>query len=117
MSNRHHRIDYVEFPTPDIAAMKNFYGAVFGWSFSDYGPDYCGINGADGREQGGFARADKVEAGGPLVVLYSEDLDSTLAAVKSSGGAIVQEPFDFPGGRRFHFRDPSGHVVAVWSQS
>ena len=117
MSARHHRIDYIEFPTRDIAAMKSFYGAVFGWTFTDYGPDYCGINGTEGREQGGFARSDTVEPGGALVILYSDDLESTLAAVRSNGGIVVQEPFSFPGGKRFHFRDPSGHTVAVGTQS
>lgn len=110
----HHEIDYIEFSVRDTAESKRFYGAAFGWHFTDYGPDYVGIHGQD-REQGGFRRVDSVPEGGPLVVLYSNDLDATLAAVKAAGGRIVEETFAFPGGRRFHFADPSGNVLAVWS--
>lgn len=114
---RHHRIDYIEFPTRDIAAMKRFYGAVFGWLFTDYGPDYTGFSATRGYEQGGFARVDKLQPGGILVVVYSDTLETTLDLVRANGGEVVQEPFDFPGGRRFQFRDPSGHVVGVWTEA
>ena len=77
-------------------------------------PKLRGIQGGD-REVGGLRRADDVRLGGPLVILYSDDLEASLAAVRSAGGTIVQEPFSFPGGRRFHFRDPSGNELAVWS--
>ena len=82
----------------------------------DYGPDYAGIQG-DGREVGGFRVDAATPPGGPLVVLYSEDLDVTLARVREAGGQVVREPFDFPGGRRFHFHDPSGNELAVWGSS
>lgn len=98
----------------DVAAAKRFYGQAFGWQFNDYGPGYAGIRGAD-REMGGLAQADSVATGGPLVVLYSRDLDATLAAVRAAAGEIVRKPYSFPGGRRFHFRDPSGNELAVWS--
>jgi len=110
----HHAIDYVEFLVRDTEASKRFYAAAFGWTFADYGPDYVGIHGLE-REQGGLRRADRVPKGGPLVVLYSADLETTYAAVKAAGGRIVQEIFAFPGGRRFHFADPSGNELAVWS--
>ena len=110
----HHEIDYIEFLVRDTEASKRFYAAAFGWTFTDYGPDYVGIHGR-GREQGGLRRADSVPNGGPLVVLYSTDLEATQAAVKAAGGKIVQEIFSFPGGRRFHFEDPSGNELAVWS--
>lgn len=112
--SRHHRIDYIEFQVDDLAATKQFYGEVFGWEFNDYGPDYAGIVDGDG-EVGGFAQTDEPQTGGPLVVLYSEDLEATLAAVEEAGGRVVREPFDFPGGRRFHFADPTGHELAVWA--
>ncbi len=112
--HRHHQIDYIEFSVRDVADSKQFYGAAFGWNFTDYGPDYAGIHGDD-REQGGLRRAEFVPRGGPLVILYSDDLESSLASVKSAGGKIVQEIFPFPGGRRFHFEDPSGNELAVWS--
>ncbi len=111
----HHAIDYVEFQVTDLPAAKRFYGAAFGWSFNDYGPGYAGIVGPE-REVGGLAVADEVTTGGPLVVLFSENLEGSVAAVRDAGGTITKEPFSFPGGRRFHFRDPSGNELAVWSE-
>ena len=112
----HHAIDYIEITVKDVAAAKTFYGAAFGWTFNDYGPGYAGIRG-EKREQGGLAQdeAKKPTGGGPLVVLFSSDLDATVSAVKTAGGSIVKEPFEFPGGRRFHFADPSGNELAVWA--
>jgi uncharacterized protein len=114
-SHGHHSIDYIELAVTDVAEAKRFYGAAFGWRFNDYGDDYAGIQG-EGREVGGFRQDAKVKAGGPLVVLFSQDLEDTLARVKKAGGRIAKEPFSFPGGRRFHFKDPSGNELAVWSE-
>jgi uncharacterized protein len=111
----HHAIDYIEISVTDVAEAKRFYAAAFGWTFNDYGPEYAGIQGP-GREIGGFCSVPSVRAGGPLVVLYSQRLDETLAKVKAAGGRIAKEPFGFPGGRRFHFTDPSGNELAVWSE-
>jgi hypothetical protein len=108
------RIDYIEFPAADVARTKAFYAGVFGWKFTDYGPDYTSFE--DGRLSGGFAKTDGVTRGGPLVVIYAADLAAIEAAVRASGGAIVKETFSFPGGRRFHFTDPSGNELAVWSE-
>jgi predicted enzyme related to lactoylglutathione lyase len=115
MSNAEHdrRIDYIEFPVTDVDATKRFYGAVFGWSFEDYGPDYASFH--DGRLNGGFRKEAQVIRGGPLVVLYATDLRAAEAKVKTAGGRVVREVFEFPGGRRFHFTDPSGNELAVWS--
>jgi predicted enzyme related to lactoylglutathione lyase len=107
------RIDYVEFLATDLDETKKFYTGVFGWQFTDYGPDYTSFN--DGRLSGGFAAAPEVAAGGPLVVLYAVNLEDIEAKVKESGGRIVREIFEFPGGRRFHFVDPGGNELAVWS--
>ena len=107
------RIDYVEFATTDIQDSKSFYSSVFGWTFTDWGPDYTSFD--DGRLTGGFRLVQSVEPGGPLVVIYALDLEGIEAIVKSHGGEIVKEIFSFPGGRRFHFRDPSDNVLAVWS--
>jgi uncharacterized protein len=112
--HRHHAIDYIEFMVRDIAAAKRFYTAAFGWGFTDYGPEYAGIHGPDG-EVGGLRQTADVPKGGPLVVLYSTDLAASLEAVRAAGGTVVREPFAFPGGRRFHFLDPSGNELAVWS--
>ena len=106
-------IDYIEFPATDIAAVKTFYTGLFGWKFTDYGPDYTSFE--DGRIAGGFARQDAVTRGGPLVVIYAANLAGMEAKVRTAGGVIVKEIFSFPGGRRFHFTDPSGNEVALWS--
>ena len=111
----HHQIDYIEFGVTDMAEARRFYGEVFGWSFTDYGPDYAGIQRPGGGEAGGFTPHREVVPGGPLVILYSDSLDATLERVRGAGGEITTEPFSFPGGRRFHFRDPSGNELAVWS--
>jgi predicted enzyme related to lactoylglutathione lyase len=107
------RVDYIEFASTDIEETKRFYSEVFGWEFTDYGPDYTSFN--DGRLAGGFRAAPQVGAGGPLVVLYSTDLEGIESRVSEAGGEIVREIFEFPGGRRFHFADPSGNELAVWS--
>jgi len=116
MASTHHAIDYVEFTVRDLGAAKRFYAAAFGWQFNDYGPEYAGIKGRD-CEVGGLHQTPQVRTGGPLVVLYSKDLDESLEAVRAAGGKIVREPFDFPGGRRFQFTDPSGNELGVWSQA
>jgi len=107
------RIDYVEVSVTDVAAAKRFYGAAFGWRFEDYGPDYASF--ADGRLNGGFTKAGAVLPGGPLIVVFAVDLEATEKRVRDAGGKIVKPTFSFPGGRRFHFSDPSGNELAVWS--
>ena len=107
------RIDYIELGATDVARTKQFYTDAFGWQFTDYGPDYTSF--ADGRLAGGFAKAASVTKGGVLVVIFAVDLAKAEAAVKKAGGKIVKPAFSFPGGRRFHFADPSGNELAVWS--
>lgn len=111
----HHGINYIEFAVTDMEESKRFYEAAFDWKFNDYGPDYAGIQ-KPGGEAGGFRLEAEVATGGPLVILYSEDLEATFARVREAGGRTVKEPFSFPGGRRFHFLDPSGNELAVWSE-
>lgn len=116
MAPIHHAIDYIELNVTDLAAARAFYTAAFGWQFNDYGPDYAGIRGPDGEgEVGGLNPARTPRPGGPLVLLYSDDLDATVAAVEAAGGTIVEPPYPFPGGRRFHFSDPSGNELGVWA--
>lgn len=118
MSSRHHAIDYIELGVSDLAATRAFYEQAFGWAFNDYGPDYAGIRSPDGDgEVGGLNRAAEPARSGPLVLLYSDDLDATVGAVTAAGGVVVQGPYEFPGGRRFHFTDPSGNELGVWSTS
>lgn len=108
------RIDYIELPATDIAATKRFYSDVLGWKFTDYGPGYTSFE--DGRLGGGFTTAAKPSGGGVLVVLYAADLEDMESRIKGAGGTIVKPTFSFPGGRRFHFRDPNGNELAVWSE-
>ena len=112
--NRNNRIDYIEFTATDIAATKKFYTAVFGWTFTDYGPEYVSFE--DGRTSGGFAKVQSISGNGALVILYASDLAKTEAVVVKNGGRITKPPFEFPGGRRFHFTDPNGNELAVWSE-
>jgi hypothetical protein len=115
----HHKINYIEFTSPDLAKVKAFYGQVFGWTFQDWGPDYIRFSAENGGVDGGFANSGgraEAEGSGPLVVLYSADLKATEDAVVKAGGTIVVPPFEFPGGRRFHFSDGAGNVLAVWSE-
>jgi hypothetical protein len=107
------RVDYVEFNAPDLEAAKKFHGEVFGWRFTDYGPDYTSF--ADGRLSGGFRKGDKPATVNPLIVIYARDLESTEDRVKAAGGRITTATHTFPGGRRFHFADPNGLEIAVWS--
>lgn len=110
------RIDYLEFPSRDLEATKAFHAVVFGWTFQDHGPDYCAFN--DGRLDGGFYRSANIAepgSGSALVVLYADDLEATLERVRAHGGTILKDIFAFPGGRRFHFVEPGGIELAVWS--
>ena len=117
MSNNE-KINYVEFPTRDIAASKAFFAAAFGWTFEDYGPEYCAFT--DQGLSGGFFKSDLVPASAAnaaLIVLFSADLEASQANVEAAGGVINKAIFSFPGGRRFHFTEPSGNELAVWSSN
>jgi predicted enzyme related to lactoylglutathione lyase len=107
------RIDNIEFAVSDIARSRAFYGEAFGWTFTDYGPSYCEFT--DGRLTGGLAKGNPVNPGGPLVIIYVEDLAGMQRRLEGLGARIVKALFAFPGGRRFHFLDPDGYELAVWS--
>ena len=109
------KINYVELPARDLALNKAFFRRVFGWEFKDYGEGYTAFENAG--LDGGFFEANfcsRPQTGAALIVLFSDDLEATLESVKQNGGAIEQEIFEFPGGRRFHFLDPCGNEWAVW---
>jgi predicted enzyme related to lactoylglutathione lyase len=116
MDPRHGKINYLEFPSRNLALTKAFFETVFGWTFEDYGPEYTAFlkEGLDG----GFYLSDKAsttETGAALVVFYSDDLEATQAKVEAAGGVIVKPIFAFPGGRRFQFTEPGGNEFGVWS--
>lgn len=113
LRGRDRQVDNIEFNVSDIARSKAFYGGVFGWTFTDYGPAYTEFS--DGRLTGGFTTGEAVRPGGPLVILYADDLEATQRRVEAAGAAISRPVFAFPGGRRFHFIDPDGYELAVWS--
>jgi uncharacterized protein len=110
------KINYLELPARDLEAVESFYGAAFGWLFTDYGPEYRAFS--DGTLDGGFYKKEAASStgnGAALIVLYAEDLEATRDRVLENGGTLVREIFSFPGGRRFHFADPNGNELAVWS--
>jgi len=111
---RDRQIDYLEFSATDLAATKKFYSQVFGWEFTDYGPDYTSFK--DGRLAGGFRKGTPSPVG-TLVVIFVDDLPAAERRVKEAGGKISKETFSFPGGSRFHFTDPSGNELAAWHES
>ena len=114
--NKHEKINYVEFPATNIPATKAFFTKVFGWTFVDYGPEYTAFSNAG--LDGGFFKSDlqaSCETGSALVVFYSQEIEKTQEKIESAGGVVIKPIFSFPGGRRFHFVDPSGNEFAVWS--
>jgi predicted enzyme related to lactoylglutathione lyase len=115
MTTRHHKLDYIEIPATDIAASKTFYGEAFGWTFQDWGDDYVDIQ--DAGISGGLRKvAHPPPRGGTLAILYSDDLEASEKAITGAGGRIIDR-HEFPGGRRFHFVDPSGVELAVWTKA
>ncbi|MFY9923401.1 MAG: VOC family protein [Opitutaceae bacterium] len=111
------KVYYVEFHASDLAKTKAFFEKVFGWQFTDYGPDYTSFT--DGRLAGGFARSEKkasLATGSALVVIFSSHLEKTLGQVVEHGGTVTQDIFSYPGGRRFHFTEPSGNELSVCSE-
>ncbi|MBC9928918.1 VOC family protein [Chitinophaga qingshengii] len=109
---KHEQVQYLEFLSKDLDKVKSFYAKSFGWKFTDYGPEYTAFEGD--YVDGGFTIGKPVK-GTVLVILYSDKLEETLEKVKAAGGKIVKDIFSFPGGRRFHFTDPDGYELAVWS--
>ncbi|MCG9697063.1 VOC family protein [Shewanella sp. Isolate11] len=119
--NKHLTINYLEIPVKEIKQTKAFFSQVFAWEFVDYGDSYtcftnAGITGgfycSETHSEQGFDLAN----GAPLIVIYSSQLEQTMADVERAGGVITKAIFSFPGGRRFHFKDPNGNEFAVWSE-
>lgn len=106
-------INYVEFKAKDLEAVKAFYSTVFGWTFTDYGPTYTAFE--NSGLMGGFEQSDEPVVNGALVILYHKSLEEVLDTVVKAGGNLVKDIFSFPGGRRFHFEDPAGNELAIWS--
>ncbi len=115
--SKHEKINYVEFPSKNLTTTKDFFTEAFGWSFTDYGPEYVAFT--DEGLDGGFYKSDlnsTIDKGSALIILYSNELEKTQSKIQKAGGIIVKPIFTFPGGRRFHFTDPNGNEYAVWSK-
>ena len=108
-------INYIEFGATNMEATQKFYESAFGWTFTHYGPSYMGFKEPGNTEEGGGFTTETATGANPLVILKSDDLESTKAGVEKAGGKIVKDIFTFPGGRRFQFTDPSGNELGVWS--
>ena len=112
-----HQIDYIELPadsTATLTKVKAFYGAAFSWTYKDWGDSYVDTHNS-GVSSGFNAHPDRTPT--PLVVIYSDDLVAARDRVVTAGGTITKDIFAFPGGKRFHFKDPAGNELAVWSES
>jgi len=114
--NEHEKLNYVEFPAKDIPATKDFFTKAFSWSFEDYGPEYTAFSN-QGLDGGFFSSnlESNINSGAALLVFYSQDIEATQLKIEQAGGVVVKPIFSFPGGRRFHFIEPSGNEFAVWS--
>lgn len=108
------KIDYVEFASGDLDKSKEFFANAFEWTFQNYGPTYAAMTNAG--IDGGIQSDPAEQSAAPLVILKATDLEAALQAVQAAGGKIVKPIFAFPGGRRFHFREPGGNELAVWSE-
>ena len=111
LTNNH--INYLEFKTNNIEETKQFYSSAFDWTFTDYGPSYTAFS--NSGLMGGFEVTEAKITNGTLAVLYHKNLDEIKQRVLDAGGKITKDTFAFPGGSRFHFADPSGNELAVWS--
>jgi predicted enzyme related to lactoylglutathione lyase len=113
MDIKDNHINYVEFKTKDPEKIKEFYTTAFDWTFTDYGPTYTAFS--NSGLEGGFEKTENKIINGALIVLYHQNLDLIKNKIIEAGGKITKDIFSFPGGRRFHFVDPSENELAVWS--
>lgn len=108
-------IQYIELYTKDLEQIKKFYSNTFAWTFTDYGDTYIAFE--DSGVSGGFEKTEETKTGGALVILYHSNLEKIQEKVIANGGTIKKDIFSFPGGRRFHFLDPAGNELAIWSDN
>jgi uncharacterized protein len=113
---RHNTIDYLEIGAKnagDYSKSKAFFETAFGWTYQDYGESYCDTK-SSGIGSGINGDSDHRPLQ-PLPVIFVEDLEAAQAKVTEAGGIVTRPIFSFPGGRRFHFAEPAGNELAVWS--
>lgn len=114
--SRESHFDYIELPTKNregLKKAKSFYSSVFGWSFKDWGDEYAdtGDSGVASGLNGDPSQAPPY----PLVILYAQNIEAKKKEIATAGGKITRDIFAFPGGRRFHFTDPTGNELGIWS--
>lgn len=107
------RISYVELPVKDVAGVRDFYAGAFGWDFTDFGPEYSATTSGD-TDLGLNGDQEQATAGILPIIEVKEDLGGALEKVVAAGGTITLPIFPYPGGRRFHFKDPHGHELGVF---
>lgn len=108
-------LDYLELPSADAIKSRGFFSDAFGWTYTDYGGTYAEIRGAGLLFGVNADSSDKSAA--PMAVIRTDDIDKAVKAVVAAGGVITRKPYDFPGGRRFFFREPGGSELAVYMTS
>ncbi len=106
------RISYVELPVKQVAGVRDFYAGAFGWAFTDFGPDYAATTGGD--VDLGINGSDDQPIAQVLALVEVDDLEAALGKVVQAGGEVTAPIFPYPGGRRFHFRDPAGNELGVF---
>jgi uncharacterized protein len=106
------KIAYVELPSTNVPTLKTFYGQLFGWTFEDFGDEYAAVH--DAGLEAGFNGDPGSQSKAPLVIIEATDIQATFEQVKAAGGTITMPIYGYPGGKRFHFLDPSGNELAVF---
>ncbi|HET9810944.1 MAG TPA: VOC family protein [Sphingomicrobium sp.] len=112
MAMKDPRLDYVELPAASLDKAVGFYQEAFGWTLTKFGPSYAATTTGDTDIGLQGDKSDAPEA--PLPVIQVDDVAAAASAVEAAGGDIIRPVYTFPGGRRFHFRDPAGNELAVW---
>lgn len=116
--SKNNQIDLVEFPASsadELKDVKQFFSKVFGWQFKDWGDEYVDTQDS-GVPSGIIATSPKMRPSMPLAVIYAKDLEAAKEKIVAAGGKIIKDTYPFPGGRRFHFTDPAGNELAIWSE-
>jgi predicted enzyme related to lactoylglutathione lyase len=117
--NGHGALSLNQLNTTDPEAAQRFYGELFGWrieSVSDTGTPYWGIYRGDSLNGGMM----QLPPGAPmpshwLVYFGIDDIDAAAKQISSSGGTVMIEPQEVPGGRFVVAQDPQGAVFGVFA--
>ena len=109
-------VSWFEIGTPDVAAARAFYGALFGWSFAPDG-EYTLITapGAAGPSGGIFNTSGNIPPYAVFVVQVA-DVAATAARTEELGGKVVVAPMTMDDGMVIaYLTDPDGSMFALFS--